>query len=289
MPFIERDSYLSDIPLALVIGCGDMGIGTARELGRDRPLMLVDIDGERVERAAETLRAEGYLATGHICDITDSSQTATLGEALSATAGVKVLAHVAGLGPGAHDWRTVMSVDLIGPHLVAQAVAPHMVRGGVAILMGSIAQYLTNGTKRILSVLEHPLAPEFFGDFIKALGREPTTQETYNYAKLGVVRLAEKLAVAWGDREVRAVSLSPGMIDTTMGRTDGAKLPSADGTGMVDRSERAREIPLKRQGKTLEITRVLGFLASDFASFINGTDIVVDGGLVAAWRESGTI
>src|SRR5690606_37805612 len=90
---VERSSYLSAMPVAVVIGCGDMGIGAARELGRDHPLFLVEIHGERVELAAEKLRSEGYSASGHCCDITDPDQTSELGTVLSAGPGVKVLAH----------------------------------------------------------------------------------------------------------------------------------------------------------------------------------------------------
>jgi NAD(P)-dependent dehydrogenase (short-subunit alcohol dehydrogenase family) len=58
----------------------------------------------------------------------------------------------------------------------------------------------------------------------------------------------------------------------------------------VTRCEKAaREVPLQRQGTVLEVTAVVGFLASDAASFVNGIDIPVDGGSTAMWRASGAI
>jgi NAD(P)-dependent dehydrogenase (short-subunit alcohol dehydrogenase family) len=102
--------------------------------------------------------------------------------------------------------------------------------------------------------------------------------------------LAERLAVEWGPRQVRAVSLSPGMIDSPMARAEGSTLPSHDGTeARVSRSDKAREIPLGRQGSMIEITNVVDFLLSDGASFLNGIDIPVDGGHRAAWRAKGVI
>ena len=85
-------------------------------------------------------------------------------------------------------------------------------------------------------------------------------------------------------------SLSPGMIDSPMARAEGETLPAHDGTeGRKTRDDKAREIPLGRQGYILEITRVVDFLVSDDASFLNGIDITVDGGHRAAWRQAGII
>jgi NAD(P)-dependent dehydrogenase (short-subunit alcohol dehydrogenase family) len=121
-------------------------------------------------------------------------------------------------------------------------------------------------------------------------GSPPDFDWTYNYAKLGINRLAERLAVEWGPREVRALSLSPGMIDSPMARAEGETLPAHDGTqARKTRGEKAGEIPLGRQGYLLEITRVVDFLVSDAASFLNGIDVTVDGGHRAAWRRSGII
>lgn len=70
-------------------------------------------------------------------------------------------------------------------------------------------------------------------------------------------------------------------------------MPVYDGSRderLVTRSEKAaREVPLGRQGTVLEVTTVVGFLASDAASFVNGIDVPVDGGSTAKWRASGAI
>jgi NAD(P)-dependent dehydrogenase (short-subunit alcohol dehydrogenase family) len=89
---------------------------------------------------------------------------------------------------------------------------------------------------------------------------------------------------------VLAVSMSPGMIDSPMARSEGDTLPSHDGTqSRKTRADKAQEIPLGRQGSILEITNVVDFLASDGASFLNGIDITVDGGHRAGWRARGVI
>jgi NAD(P)-dependent dehydrogenase (short-subunit alcohol dehydrogenase family) len=288
--FVERTSYLADAPVALVIGCGGLGSSIARAVGRRHPLLIVDIDRVRLDQFIETLNWEGYAASGEQCDITDPHQVETLGETLARGPGVRVLAHVAAVGMSIGDWRKMMAVDLIGAHLVAHAVGPHMVRGGAAIFISSLASYLPRLDARLEALLDDPLQPDFYDELAAHHGSEPNFDDTYNYAKLGVNRFTERLAIEWGNREVRALSLSPGMIDSPMARAAGPTLPSHDGTERrVPRSEKAREIPLGRQCSLTEITNVVDFLVSDGASFLNGIDIPVDGGHRAAWRAKGVI
>jgi NAD(P)-dependent dehydrogenase (short-subunit alcohol dehydrogenase family) len=290
MPDQKHNAAAEQAPLALIIGCGGLGLGTARALGKHHPLLIVDIAADRLAAAVETLRLEGYDVSGQQCDITDPVQVSALGQVLEQRAGVSVLAHIAAIGNVAHDWREMMAVDLIGPHLIADAVQPHMVRGGVAIFIGSLAGYLPPLDARIEALLDAPLQPGFLDAMAALLGDAPRWVDTYAYAKLGVMRLAEKRAIAWGKNGVRALSISPGMIDSPMARAQGATLPSHDGTERdVPRDEKAQEIPLGREGTMLEIISVLEFLASDGARFINGIDIVVDGGHRAFWRDRAVI
>ena len=288
--FVEHGPYYSDAPLAVVIGCGGLGMGTARALGQRSALLVVDIDEERLGNAIDTLRSEGYTAFGRQCDIVDAEQVSALGRSLATSRGVRTLAHVAAVGSAVTDWRKMMAIDLIGPHLVAAALHPHMVRGGAAIFVSSLAAYLPPRDARAEALLDDPLAPGFFEAMTEYLGKDPAWVETYGYAKLGVIRLAERLAMAWGADEVRALSVSPGMIDSAMARAQGATLPSHKGDGgEVPRNKKAREIPLGREGTSLEVSSVIAFLASDAASFINGIDVVIDGGHRAAWRAAGII
>jgi NAD(P)-dependent dehydrogenase (short-subunit alcohol dehydrogenase family) len=288
--YIERKAYFAETPVVLVIGCGGLGMSIARALGKREPLLIVDIDAARLSDSLEALRLEGYATSGQQCDITDPAQTKALGDALARGPGVRVLAHVAAVGMSIGDWRKMMAVDLIGAHLVAEAVGPHMVRGGVGVFISSLASYLPPLDKRLEALLDDPTKPGMCDKLAALLDGEPNFDDTYNYAKLGVNRLAERLAIEWGPQEVRALSLSPGMVDSPMARAEGPTLPSHDGTeARVSRSDKAREIPLGRQCSLLEITSVVEFLASDGASFLNGIDIPVDGGHRAAWRARGII
>lgn len=142
-------------------------------------------------------------------------------------------------------------------------------------------------------MIDDPFQPGFEDKVVALCGREPDFLEAYFLAKQGLNRLAQRLALEWGPREVRSLSLSPGLINSTMGRTGGKSLPVYDGSSekrLGTRAEKAvKEVPLQRQGTVPEILSVIEFLASDAASFLNGIDVPVDGGSTARWRSLGEI
>ena len=98
----------------------------------------------------------------------------------------------------------------------------------------------------------------------------------YGLSKHGVMALVESLAAGWGARGARILSLSPGVIDTPMGRRAVAELPE------VRRAVTTWPVP--RLGRADEIAAVAAFLCSPGASYMTGSDVLVDGGSVA-WRS----
>jgi NAD(P)-dependent dehydrogenase (short-subunit alcohol dehydrogenase family) len=87
------------------------------------------------------------------------------------------------------------------------------------------------------------------------------------------VRLVQREARAWGESGARLLSVSPGIVDTPMGRLEAANEPAM--AAMVERSA------LGRMLQPEEIAAVVAFLVSPAASALTGTDVLVDGGAVA--------
>ncbi len=96
---------------------------------------------------------------------------------------------------------------------------------------------------------------------------------THYGASKGAVRLMSKSMAAMGAVDgIRCNSVHPGPVDTAMGR---AALPEAV------RAERLSRVPLGRFARAEEIAAAIAFLASDDASFVTGTELIVDGGATA--------
>lgn len=261
-----------DWELAVVVGAGGMGLAAARRLSQRHRMLIADIDGAKAEAAAEALRNEGGDARGMACDITDPPAVAALAKVVADLGGIRVLAHVAGLSPSMADFATIIEVNLIGAVRVAEALLPLATRGAAAILISSLAGHNCRPSAAVEALLRQPGDPELAAKLAAALGPEQATpQFGYPLSKHALMAYCRRSAAAWGQRGARIVSLSPGLIATPMGALEFEKSPGK--RKLFERS------PLKREGTMLEIADAIEFLASDRASFISGTDLLVDGGL----------
>jgi NAD(P)-dependent dehydrogenase (short-subunit alcohol dehydrogenase family) len=172
-------------------------------------------------------------------------------------------------------------VDLVGSVRVTDAMFPLVEPGSSAILFGSIAGY-SDVDPAIETLLCDPLADGVFTAVEQALGQPMDSATAYVLAKRGVMRLAERLATPWGAKGGRVVAISPGLIDTPMGRLELERQPVIP--VMIELTPVKRpEVPLP--GRPEEIAALVGFLESDGAAFISGCDIRVDGGLVGATKH----
>jgi NAD(P)-dependent dehydrogenase (short-subunit alcohol dehydrogenase family) len=244
----------------VLISGGSSGIGLAtaqRFLEEGSRVFLAGLDEREVDGALAGLGPSGEVH-GLSCDVSLEGDVAQMVTAARRALGsIDVLINNAGtarrdpfLTIAAGDWDRIVAVNLRGMFLVAQAVSRHMVErgGGVIINMSS-----TNG-----------LAAE--EDYAH-----------YNASKGGVLLLTKTMAVELGGHGVRVNALCPGYIRTPL---NDAISGSIGGAEFETAYARAR-IPLGRAGQAGEVAAAYAFLASDDASFIHGTALVVDGGQLA--------
>jgi NAD(P)-dependent dehydrogenase (short-subunit alcohol dehydrogenase family) len=265
-------SERADLSLAVVIGAGTMGMAVARRLAQRHRLLLADLRGSHTETQAALLRDEGCDASAVACDVTNPVAVAALAERVRELGGLAVLAHVAGLSPSLGDYTSIMRVNLTGVALVAEALLPLARQGSAAILISSLAGHNFRPSDEAIALLHQPSAPDLAERLAALIGPDAaTSQMAYIYSKWGILAYARNQAAAWGAKGARIVSLSPGLIATSMGALEFEKSPG----------KRAiyEKTPLGREGTMLEIADAVEFLASKRASFISGTDLLVDGGL----------
>lgn len=264
-----------DWPLAVVIGAGGMGMAAARRLSQRHRILIADLDGARAEDAAAQLRTEGGDAAGMACDVTSLDDVQRLAEAVARSGPLRVLAHVAGLSPSMGTFDRIVDVNLAGPAHVAGALLPLAGPGTAAILISSLAAHNFQPPEPVKAVLRAPQDPGLVEALRTALGPDNATpQSAYALSKFGLMAYCRRQAAAWGERGARIVSLSPGMIATPMGAREFEQSPR--------KLQLFQRTPLQREGTMLEIADAIEFLASDRASFISGTDLLVDGGLAGA-------
>lgn len=265
-----------DWPTAVVVGAGGLGMAVARRLGLSHRLLVADRDADHVERQCAALRSDGYDAVAVTCDVTRPDDIARLAAEAATRPAVKTLANVVGLSPAAQDFHAIMAVNLVGATGVADAFVDVLEPGGAAVFISSSAAHMQAVSEELLPLLDDPLRSDFRDALAAMLGADADANRAYTLSKAGLNRMCRRKAADWGRRGLRIVSLSPGLIATPQG-AEAYKHSS----GKVALFE---AVPVGRECSMLEIAGVVAFLASDQASYITGTDILVDGGLIAAVR-----
>lgn len=266
-----------DLPTAVVVGGGGLGLAVARRLGQRYRLVVADRDADHLQRVGPELNHQGYDVTTVQCDVTDPDAVSALAARVHETGEMRALAHVVGLSPSMADWREIMQVDLIGAALVDHAMLTNAVAGTSAVFISSLAAHRPAPDGAVATLLDQPLSTGLLDKLEAAVGTEINSGLAYSLAKWALNRHCRQRAAIWGARGARINSLSPGLIATPMGALEFQHSPG--------KWEILRQIPLRREGTMLEIADAVDFLVSDRASYINGIDLLVDGGVAAAMQH----
>jgi len=262
-----------------------MGTACARRLMRgDRTLLLVDVNEAALATVKADLRdlayAEDQIHTMRV-DITSRDDIAAMAAKVNELGPLGAVLNVAGVSPTMADWKRVFEVDLVGTALVLEAMLELAGPGTVAICWSSSSAHMgpmANPQPELTAAMSDPLSPDLYDKVHAVLGEvldsEMGSGIGYGTAKRGVIQLVERQASAWGAKGARICSLSPGMIDTPMGRQEFEKQPAM--TFML------QSTPLGRFGASSEIADLAAFMISPAAGFLSGVDILLDGGCTAA-------
>lgn len=242
---------------ALVIG-GANGIGAAiagQLATEDAKVVIADIDRPAGESLAERLRADGRDAVFVSCDVRYDDQTTQAVAATVETHGrLDVAVHSAyrntkvGLTELPPDeWDEILAVLIRSAWTMTKAAVPHLAKApdGNIVHVSSVAA-----------------------------ARGSTSGIAYGVSKAGLESLVRYTAVEFGPQGIRCNAIAPGLIivdrNREMWTEDPTRLSAATG-----------RFPLQRAGTPEEVAAAVAFLAGADASFITGTILAVDGGLLA--------
>jgi NAD(P)-dependent dehydrogenase (short-subunit alcohol dehydrogenase family) len=242
--------------IAVVTGGGQgIGLACAEALGEaGARIVVTDRDPKMAESGAAGLKAKGYAAEAVTMDVTDSARVSQVAAELAARNGkVDILVNNAGIARSEtaaekvadEHWLNVIDVNLNGTFWCCRAFGRHMLDAGSGAIVniGSMSGFIVN---------------------------KPQEQSYYNASKAAVHHLTKSLAAEWGARGVRVNAVAPTYVETPL-------------NAFVKSNPRMYDAwiggtPMARMGTPDEIASVVLFLASDAASLMTGSVVLVDGG-----------
>ena len=238
-------------------GARGMGASEARLFAREGAAVVIgDILDEEGEAAAASIAADGGRSRYVHLDVTQEGDwEAAVAAAVSQFGSLDVLVNNAGIGSSSfqiHEepvelWDRTIDVNLKGVFLGTRASVPAMLEAGGGSIINISSQLGIVGV--------------------------PYNGSAYQTSKGGVRIFTKAAALQYADRGIRVNSVHPGPIVTEMtraGRDDPDRL-----------SIMLARIPMGRYGEAEEVANAVLYLASDEASFVTGSEVVVDGGWTA--------
>ncbi|KAA0108828.1 SDR family oxidoreductase [Mycolicibacterium sp. P1-5] len=261
-------------------GAGGMGLATAKIVGQDHRLVLCDVRQDRLDAATGVLTGLGITATAINCDVTDRSAVTRLFEAAAGIGPIASVIHTAGVSPSMGDADYVMTTNAIGTLNVNEVFFASVGEGAAIVNVASMASHML--PDELVPAQHFDLAfsdePRFLTEMLAACdiaGEEMRSGLAYSVSKTFVRWYSSAQAERFNGRGLRIVSVSPGSVDTEMGL-----LEAEAGAGAM-----VANAAVPRWGKAEEMAELFAFCASDRATYLTGTDILNDGGVIASMRE----
>lgn len=248
--------------VAIVTGAAEgIGFAIARAMAKaGASVVLSDIQDQKGEESAKSLRDLGYSAVFQHCDVAQYSDVASLIDTTVEQFGrVDILVNNAAISIGGmpihemtlDDWNLLMSVNLNSVFYGCKSVLPHMIKNGGGVIIS------------LASAQGH-------------IGIDGWT--AYAGAKGAIMAMSRQMAVEFGKHQIRVNTISPGTIDTPMNQQ------VIDELGDHFANTDIKMHPIGRIGKPEEVAEAAVYLASDLAGFTTGIDLKVDGGLTCTPR-----
>ena len=261
-----------------LLGAGSMGTAIARRFAPGRIVLLGDISEKNLERTANELRYSGYTVETIVVNAMEMDSVEAFAQKAASFGPVKYFIDTAGASPNQSSPEHIMLLDGVGTGYALDAFGKVMAAGGAGLVISSQTGYMMRLPDEVeQQILNTPAEGLMDISYIKETALQNSGYAYIIAKRINHLQAQKAAATAWKDRRARINTISPGVIVTPLAYDEFAAAGD-NYQRMIDASA------AMRTGSSDEIAEAGAFLLGEHAGFINGTDLLIDGGTIAAMR-----
>lgn len=261
-----------------LLGAGSMGTAIVKRIAAGRKVLLGDISEENLEKAKKEFQYGGYDVETMTVDALEKDSVEAFAKKAASLGPVLYYIHTAGASPHQTNPEHILKLDLLGTGYAVDAFGQVMAEGGAGLLISSQTGYMYPIPYEVeQQILAAPTEKLLELPFMKDVAMQNSGIAYMVAKRVNHLQAMKAAATTWKARRARINTISPGVIVTPLAYDEFA----AAGEGyqqMIDASA------AQRVGTSEEIAEAAAFLLGRHAGFITGTDLLIDGGVIAAIR-----
>lgn len=261
-----------------LLGAGSMGTAIVRKIAAGKKILLGDISEENLERVKKDFMYGGYDVETCIVNALEKDSIEAFAEKAASLGDVKYFIDTAGASPNQAKPEHIVALDMVGTGYALDAFGKVMAQGGTGLVISSQAAYMYpfpyEAEQEVINSPTEKLAEL---SIVKDVAMQNSGLAYMIAKRVNHLQAIRAAAGAWKERRARINTISPGVIVTPLAYDEF----NANGDGyqmMIDASA------AERTGTSDEIAEAAAFLLGEHAGFITGTDLLIDGGVIASIR-----
>ncbi len=261
-----------------LLGAGSMGTAIVRRIAAGRKILLGDISEKNLEKVSHDFQYSGYDVETMIVNALEKDSIEAFANKATELGPVMYFIDTAGASPHQTNPEHILNLDMVGTGYAVDAFGKVMAKGGAGLIISSQTGYMYPiPYENEMEIINTPTEKLMDLKFIKEVAMQNSGLAYMIAKRINHLQAQRAAATTWKERRARINTISPGVIVTPLAYDEFA----AAGEGyqqMIDASA------AERTGTSDEIAEAAAFLLGEHAGFITGTDLLIDGGTIAAIR-----
>ena len=265
-------------PVVALLGAGCMGTAIVRRIAAGKRILLGDVSEKNLEKAAQEFRYGGYDVETIRVNALEKESVEAFAARAAQMGPVLYFIDTAGASPNQATPEHILKLDMVGTGYAVDAFGQVMAKGGAGLIISSQTGYMYPIPYETEQQILNTTTEELMNlPFIRETAMQRSGTAYMIAKRVNHLQAQRAAATTWKERRARINTISPGVIVTPLAYDEFA----AAGEGyqkMIDASA------AMRTGTAEEIAEAGAFLLGEHAGFITGTDLLIDGGTIAAIR-----